>query len=82
VSRLHAQKRRLRALQRAEGIIAPDADQIDRAAVEELGTAHEQIEAAEDSPLDQEKVHSEHAVSVPRSGTLKLPKKKRKGGKR
>jgi hypothetical protein len=71
VSRLHVQKRRVRALQRAEGIIAPDADVIDREALEELGTAHEQIEAAENSPLELE------AVSV-KGGTLHVPKKQKR----
>lgn len=40
MSRLHRQKLRLRSQQRADGIIDADSDQVDREALQELGTRH------------------------------------------
>jgi hypothetical protein len=41
MSRLHSQKRRLRAAQRADGLIDPDSDQVDRDAFQEIGSTHQ-----------------------------------------
>lgn len=46
MSRLHSQKRRLRAQQREDGLIEPDSDTVDRDAFQEVGSSHEGVRKA------------------------------------
>lgn len=46
MSRLHRQKLRLRSQQRADGLIEPEARQVDRDAFQEVGTTHAGAKAA------------------------------------
>jgi len=63
MSRLHRQKLRLRSQQRADGVIDPEADDIDREAFQDVGTgpagreegaAVAQTEPPEDLPRDEQ----------------------------
>lgn len=82
MSRLHSQKRRLRAQQRGDGLIDPGSDQVDRDAFVEIGSTHqaarealelvERTGAAEEAeplptPLESQDVRPAPAAALPAS---------------
>jgi len=74
MSRLHRQKLRLRAMQREDGIIEPDADELDKDALETDGSTHSRHL---DEPEENDEPAAE-ARAAPRKTTKRKAKAKRR----
>lgn len=80
MSRLNSQKRRLRAMQREEGIIAPDDLTFDAASFAEDGSSHAAIDAAAsdsaESPNDPDDEVAPRRATKPKTVKRKAPKRR------